>query len=331
MTRKSSTRVTAALLVLAFFLGADYAAWAWATTRLDRGLGRLQARIAAEGWRFDDPHRTSAGWPFAARLVLRNASLASADGTVSWSAGRVGIGVSIFRPGVITIVADGSQTLRLPGLAPAVIDAQILGLSVSSSHPDAATAIARSLAVHTALGTIDVDRAGLTLTWGAGQAHLTLDLAGAQLPAGAGWPLGRAIGSLTLGLTASPAWPGGSQSASAASWRDAGGRIAIDRAALDWGALNATAKGTARLDPNLQPAVHLDVRIAGAESAVAALARSGVLSPGTALAAGAILAVIAAPQPGSDGALSLPLSLKAGKLTLAHIPIGTVPAIAWPR
>ncbi|MCB9958450.1 MAG: DUF2125 domain-containing protein [Rhodospirillaceae bacterium] len=117
-----------------------------------------------------------------------------------------------------------------------------------------------------------------------------------------------------------------------AAWRDAGGRLRIESAGLDWGDVDIRISGDLVLDENLQPEGTLEVVLHGHSQLLAAAVDAGLV--GSAEAGVASFGLSALSSPGEDGRMQVraPLSIAHQEVRLGGIPLPLrLPAIQWPR
>ncbi len=309
-------------LILLLLVGADFLVWHLATARLRTAFSTFQRKAEAAGWQLTAAPPATAGFPLAATLVLPHARVAQSGG-LAWRAARVRVTLSWLHPKILRITADGAQALILPG-----------GTRVAFTGPIAAR-LPWSHAVQAiplSLGPITLPTARGTITLQSARARLMRDTASLALTAGpillpqeldAG--LGSRIGMLSLAATLHPAWPAGPGATAATAWRQAGGTLDLDHFVLSWGPARATARGTARLDDTLQPVAHIALTLDNEPALLHALVQSGTISPGAALAAGAVLALL---NP-TGAAQTVPVEIKHTSLMVARIPLARLPHLAW--
>ena len=285
-------------------------------------------------------------------------------GGLTWTAERITAGFSPLHPRRITIAADGTQTILGANAGSLARSLRFWGAQTELHLPIAAAggqeeADFEAAALHLAFPGASPDDvltvAGLdgSLRWNPAAVALRLSLHGIGLPRTgleqaisrpAGRQAGRDGGSRAeTGIAASPhimeaaslevsliGAPGFHQAGPAAwlrGWRDAGGRLLLREAGLDWGDCRLRASGQASLDENLQPDGAFGVDITGADALLDRLEYSRRI---TAPAAGAIRAILgligdARDGTGRTGALQLPLQLHGGVLLLGDIPLLRIP------
>ena len=341
--------VTALVAACVFLL--DTLLWMLGSHVLTTRTVRWIAQAQAHGWTVSAGERSAGGWPFAATLAIERAGIAGGErimpGGLSWSADRVVVSISLAHPATLRIAADGQQFLRLSHLqdigftaAQAVVRLPLTGHQAGrlyaafinggiagSRHPqdvqiaDLALLIQQDTPAHPQPGALP------------GVMRLSLQASGIGLPDIGRWPLGATIASLDTALTLSspslPDQPADGQ-LRAGAWRDGGGKLTIDEARLRWGPLAVTAHAVLGLDSRLQPSGAGSADIAGSAPALDAASHAGLIPPGLALTAQAILAVMShVAGPDGKDAVRLPFQLHDSTVSVGEIPIVRIPAVAW--
>ncbi len=334
-------------------LSADTLLWVTGSQILATRTTRWVEEAQAGGWTVIAGERSTGGWPWAAALVIDRAGIAGGEhlvpGGLTWSADRVVVSVSLFHPLTLGIAAEGQQFVRLSNLqdvgftaAQAIVRLPMTGRNRQASL--LATGIEGGVAG--SRHPQDVQLGGLSLLVrqlavlprSAGPAvpvlRIELQANGIGLPDIGRWPLGATVAAAGAALTlSSPALPdrqGANSQARAAAWRDGGGRLLVDDAALRWGPLAVTVRGALGLDGRLQLSGAGTADIVGANPALDAGAHAGLIPPGVAMTAQAVLAVMGrAPGPGGADAVRLPFRLHDSTLSVGEIPLARVPALAW--
>ena len=337
----------AALAALALL---DTLAWRVATAQLSTGADRWIADARRQGWVVTEQERVRGGWPFAAELAIAGPQVAGGDamlpGGLRWSAQRLVLAVSVFHPTRLALAALGQQRLRLSGLpdlaftgarlaaslklwgsasALAQIDAEAVSGGIAGSrHPDD---------VQVASLQLRVSAVGEPLTGGAWpSATLAIHAAGIGLPDTGQWPLGALVAELggTLALHSPSAGPTGPSDLEnqARAWRDGGGRLDAHALKLRWGRLGLAADAALTLDRRLQPAGSGNADLSGSQATLAALSGAGVITPGLAATAGAMLAFMPR-APGDASAVRLAFRLRDDIVSVGEIPVFQVKDIRW--
>lgn len=309
---------------------ADLSAWYVATRHLRQGFAGFRARAEQAGWQITPATPATPFSPFAASLLLRHARITQPGGA-GFSADRLRVALSVFHPRQLRLRAGGALGFTLPGRAAFAFQADALTASIDdAATPKSGRARLRAHAVRlpTTAGAVTIATGHADLNWGASRLELALTLDGVDLGAPVGSGPDDAQGRLSLGLSASPAWPAGPAAAAARAWRTQNGQVTLGFAKWDWGPVHATANGTLGLDPDLQPGMRLALHVPDAAGLLTSLAQTGVVSPSQALAATALLSLLG--RGDANGGTTLPVRLKSGTLTLARIPVARIPALHWP-
>jgi hypothetical protein len=336
MRRLMPTALALALLLV----GADTALWAWATGRLLHGYARWRSAAEAQGWRIGGEAPARGGWPFRASRTLPRFSIAGGEavlpGGVGVTADRIELVLQWSRR--LLLRPEGTATLRVSAAPALAFGADSIEALVGPAQAGGVDIAARGLevwpAVHGRPGDLRISALTLHLdpaqrdAAGRTTAGASVAASGIGLPDSMAWPLGGAIGAAAASAVLSSPPPAGTgPAAEAAAWRDGGGAVAIPAFNLRWGPLSAVASGRFGLDARLQPAGSLTADLAGYGAAIDALAASGRLSPGAAVAARAVLGLMARP----DGHVRVPLSLENDTLRMGRIPLLRFRDLDWGR
>lgn len=346
--------LVAALLAVAVLHGALW--WA-ATTRLEQALESTVVRMRADGWTVSHGTPRRAGWPLAAALDVPDVSLAGPVGTipggVAWQTPLLRGEWRPLQPRQLLLQAFGTQRLRLGPTASAELTADalqaVLPLVAPGSPRQAMltgtdvrltgegwTEAATIAALH-----VGLEEPGPVRSEGSGPVEAapprrSLHVAAEEitlpaLPAGARWPLGPRIATLSLDAAATGPLhvPGGREGAEA--WRAGGGAFRLERLALAWGPLNLTASATLGLDAALQPAGSGEIALTGYEATLDALVSTGVMNARGAIATKSVLALLARPGAGGGPArVEVPLTLKERVLSAGGFALTRLPPWNWP-
>jgi len=110
-------------------------------------------------------------------------------------------------------------------------------------------------------------------------------------------------------------------------WRDAKGRVKVERLSLDWGAVRLAAEGTFGLDANLQLEANLIARIEGFVPLVDALEQAGLIRPRDATMGRLVIGhEMPLSRPGSLG-----MSLHDQKVYIGAHMLTEVPPLLWDK
>jgi hypothetical protein len=327
-----------------FFCAAYVLCWMWATHALSAGLDRWSAQLRSEGWTVVDGARSKGGFPFAASLAVTDVRVAGGEqavpGGVSWRASRVVLSVSLWSPATLSIVPEEQQFLRISHTRPINFHADhmeallpLLGGKVQQADLTAQGIVG---GIFGSLHPQDVrmDLLSMHVSAGAGRdnglaAELTLRGEQIGLPDIGRWPLGALVSEVaaTIRLYSPRLQEHAPVPAEAAAWQAGGGALTLRDVRLRWGPLTLTGDAELGLDTRLQPAGKGTANVTGAAAAMDALVGGGVLQPGMAATAKAVLGAMAQ-LPGGD-AVRLPFVLRDNTLSVGPIPLARLNDIVW--
>ena len=323
--------------------------WRWAEQRLRSGFDAWAAERRGQGWLVRSGEPVAAGWPLAARLVVKQIVVEGAKADIpdgfSWSAERVTLAVALLQPRLLTILPDGEQRFRLSRLPDIPYTADRLSIEVPL-EPGVRAQVA-DVSASTLRAGIPGGRDASVLTVGllrahvehrpaalAGEAALAIQASAEAiaLPSGLPWALGGRISSASIeGALSGPVSRAPALAQRAAAWRDGGGTLEVQRFALGWVPLGVTGSATLTLDSRLQPMGTGDARIVGYAEALDGLASGGAITSRTALAIKALAGLIAAtPDTGGPPQVEVPVTLQDRTLSIRQIPLARMPTLAWP-
>ena len=344
-----------AVLALLALTGVDALLWQVAQSQLSRGVDRWEADAVAHGWSLSTGARHRGGWPFAATLTLTGLHLEGGQrllpGGLAVIVPRLQFELGLAHPITLWIDSPGPQRLRLSHAPDIIFHADRLQARIPLGRSAPAGWLeAENLQAGLFGGghPTDVQIDGISLrfadetaasrapTWIS--ARIQVAAHGIALPDIGRWPLGAIIasaaGSVSLDsprLYSVSGW--GTQVTSdpkdqARLWRDGGGALNFSDLAVHWGPMRLAASAQLNLDANLQPAGIGRADIEGSAKALDALASAGVIQPGLAATAKAILAVMPS-APNNPSAVHLPFVLRDNTLSVGKIPVVRVNEIAW--
>jgi hypothetical protein len=352
-----------ALAVLpALLLAGDFFYWRLAVSQLREGFERWARRTQALGWDIRHGATTAGGWPDAATLRVNNVTLRTSGlfehgamnfGTLHLDSIALGsdaivLSTGLARPDTLEVIPVGVGAIRLND-GPA--------MPVSADH----MRLRLTLRPNASLRAVDIDAAALALEipgvgmvrvghlnghtdWkpnaGRDQAVATFSVAARSVvfPDDLHLRLGPEISEFVLeGLLNGPV-PSGSftvgrgLTAQAASWRDEGGSLELQRLAIGWGQARLDATATLALDEDLQPMGAGTGKIVGYDAALDVLAANAVLTRSAAKAAKAVLSLLADAPSGADPeAVEVPLTLQFRTLSVRQVPLVRLPELDWPE
>jgi hypothetical protein len=332
------------IVVPAALCVADVVLWLWATHALASGLDRWTGQMRAQGWMVQDAGRIPGGWPFAASLVVTDARIEGGEqalpGGLSWRTTRVVLSVSLVSPLTLSISPEEQQLVRISHAPPIIFHADrmdvklalqmgrtqqaeltaqgITGGIVGSHHPQDVRMDSMSLHVD-----VSPDASGGL------DAALRLRADQIGLPDIGRWPLGAIVSALqaTMRLHSPQLQARVPAPVEAAAWQEGGGAVSLSDAVLKWGPLTLTGEAQLGLDKRLQPAGKGVANVIGAAAALDALVDGGVVQPGMAATAKAVLGAMAQ-LPGGD-AVRLPFVLRDNTVSVGPIPLARLNDIVW--
>ena len=314
--------------------------WFYLTGVLRDRFDASLANVRSLGWVISAGRPARAGFPLEVAIAVPDVTAAGGTALpvgVSLHARRVIVAVAVAHPETLAIDLPVGLDVRPAHGAPVAVRATRLVGTAPLTGPHGIEFDATGLTVAQAGGAAaSAARARLRLEPRGPDLGFDLDVGDVRLPPGS-WALGPRIASLVAvglagGALAVPPANGVRGTAGwLQDWRDHGGKLTLDRLALDWGPLNVAGSGTAALDAALQPDGEAKVTVEGYDQAIAAMAKSGIIAPGPALAGEFALGLLA--KPGKDGAppsIDVTASLHDGRLSLGGVELGRVPKLSWP-
>jgi len=340
--RRIAAWIGALLLVV---VAAHGAVWWWVAAEIQRQVAATLAAPPLPGWQASAATTRRGGWPWAATVEVLSPTaqgpLDAATGIAQrWHADRLTVSIALVRPRTLVLAIEGRQEWRL-GAGPAIpVTASLLRAEVPLEPGVPARAVTLAVAdLRAGLADGEFTLARLDLTGEIrpvaqqGEPALTLTATAARigLPPRHSAPLGRLVETLALDLLVSGPVPRSPDlAARAEAWRDGGGTLELRRLDLTWGEVSLSGGATLALDARLQPMGAATARIAGHAAALRALTAAGVMTPRSALVAGAVLAPMARrPADGGAARVEMPFSLQNRTLSLGLIPLVRLPELVW--
>jgi hypothetical protein len=333
------------LAVPLVLLAADTIYWRIAGANLERGFANWVAAQKANGWTEQNGPTSLGGWPLAATLIIPALSLThegpGLPGEVAWSADKVTLRIALARTTVLEISPEGQQRVQLAGGPAVPYTAGRLRLLLplqDTNWPDFIDLGAANLRAETQAGVTSAKGLQVHLIFhpeahsGEPAAIASLRAADVSPPPRGIRPLGPNISKMEVDMALTGPLPAaGKPAEQAASWRDGGGSLEIQRLMLTWGPLDLTAGATLALDDQLQPMGAGNARIVGYAETLDALAAHSMISRSAATAAKAVLSLLAnAPDDGSRPDVEVPLTLQYRTLSMRQVPLLRLPELDWP-
>ena len=303
---------------------AHTATWFVVTGRMLQAVPEALAAAAADGWRIEAGAMRRGGWPGRAAVVLDGVTVTRELGgtRLRWTAEGVEAGIAAWSPTVAVVSPLGAQTVTVGAGAPAAVRAGMMEVRVPL-RGGAVTAAARDVAVRGTGWGLGVGAA--EMQWDGQAVALT---AGGVVPSPAMAPPFDGAADLVLHAVATqPFLVAATPGESARAWRQAGGRLEVRSFGLHLAALSVEGSGEGGLDGRLQPEGRAALRVTGAGAVLDAAAAAGLVAPGPASAARAVLQLLTLGAHG--GPVAVPLELRDGVLTAARFPLVRVPVLDW--
>lgn len=340
-------------------LVASYAGfWFFNAQRVKDRLAAWSDARRAEGWQIAYVIDGTSGFPTGISLRLKAVSLTTPPrdgGAWSLAAPEAAIGLALFSPNRLKFTLPRGAQLSNPSPdAPTRLTETdgALGLTVDVDGSNALRRVAvegdgvkidgawRGIAFASPLAAAQV-RGGYELLPPPKATAANAPAAGGEPPASATaaiglrdveWPdnfdSGLGAKMEMFGFAArllGPLPPAGPFAETLPPWRDAGGRVAIDRIDLKWGVAGVSGYGSLLMDSALQPAVSLTARVEGFIPLVDMLAATDLIRPRDATLARLVIGR----QLPQSGAANLSLTLRDGTVYAGPLALLQVPAIVW--
>lgn len=336
------------ILVLLGVLGAYTGYWFNAASMLREGIERWVEARRADGYAVALGRVDIAGYPFSltASFAAPIFAAESDTGAFRWSGPPATLAARPWSLGRFTLDVPGQHRIEhvWPGLPSPLlvtagaaslvgelgwgVDHDRFGLDIDDLRlaPEAGDPLAEARRLRAAFS---IHR---PVRWDHRTANLDVsyELSGLRLPDVRDSPLGPVIERLSMQATLLGLLPPGPLHEAVAFWRDEGGTLDVRRFGLAWGPLEADAVGTLALDREMRPLGALTGRIEGYDETLDALADSGALEAGDAVAAKIVLGLIARmPPEGGTPYLEVPLSAQEGRLHIGPLNLLPLPPIPW--
>ena len=318
--RRLGLGVAAGLAVLAVL---HTATWYVVTGRMLAAVPEAVVAAAADGWRVEAGAARRGGWPLRAAVVLDGVVVTRELGgtRLRWTADGLDAGIGAWAPNMVVVSPLGEQAVTVGAGAPV----PVLGtMTVRVPLRDGAVvAAARDVAVR-------------GVGWGLGVATAEAQWDGQALAVTAGGivpspkmaaPFDGAADMVLHAVLMQPFPQAATPGESARAWRQAGGRLEVRSLGLHLAALAAEGSGEGGLDGRLQPEGRAALRVTGAAEVLDAAAAAGLVAPGPASAARAVLQLLTLAARG--GPVAVQVELREGVLTVARFPIVRVPVLDW--
>ncbi len=331
---------TIAAVVLLGVAAAHGTLWWWVSRQLEQQVAATIADPPMPGWRASAGALRRGGWPLAATvdvpMLVVEAPLAPGE-TVRWHAERLTVTLELAHPRTLLVTATGVLQLQFGTATPIPVSATRLRAEVPLEPGRAVAIEVTDLRASLPGGQFSLGRLDLTVerhpAAQRGEPAVAVVATAGQvvLPPVREWPLGPNIDRLLLDLVVTGPVPRSLDLAERAeAWRDGGGAVEVRRLELAWGAVSLSGSATLALDARLQPMGAATARVGGHAAGLRALTSSGLLTPRSAAAAGAVLSLMARrPAEGGPPVVEVPFSLQNSTLALGRIPLLRLPELVW--
>ena len=327
MRRRHARRALAAVLPLVVL---HTVLWLVASAWVDVTFDAHEFRLRERGWKIDHGAKQHGGWPFAARIAVADLRLVQGTGNQSWQSAGFEVSFDARHPTRVDVTLAGPHVASIPGYTPVQISGPPIHAEITLRDLPQTRVMARDLHLRTAAGIVALGAMDILVEHDPRSSrpmdsvllHGTaeeLDLGG-LLPSSA---MGSRFEQISLGagftgLRIPRPEP--------RAWREAGGRLTIDRLAFRWGRLDFELGGVFGLDAKLQPEGSGMMAAGGLPEAIDAMVGAGMIPPGSARTAKALLMLLPRTP---DGKLTLPIALKNRTVSAARLPVGVIPEIGW--
>lgn len=313
--------------------------WVVVTGRMLEAVPQAVAAAAAEGWRVEAGAARRSGWPFRAAVVLDGVvATRQVGGTrLRWTAEAVEVGIRVSAPTVAVVSPVGAQTVAVGEGPPVALRAGEMAVRVPLRGGPVVLVARDAVLDWPGAGTGPGNRWGVTVgsaevRWD-GQAF-TAEAGGIVPKPGLAAPFDGAATLAVHAVLTQPfplVEPGQAQSPGAAvqAWRQSGGRLEVRSFQVRLAALSAEGSGEGGLDGRLQPEGRATLRVTGAAEVLEAAAAAGLVAPGPASGARAVLQLLTVAARG--GPVAVPLELRDGILTVVRFPVLRTPVLDWPE
>lgn len=345
----------AAPALLATIAASYVAFWFYGASHLKERVAMWAEARRAEGVAVSYTLDGVSGFPLTLTAEVKAVSVQSGKGAdaVAFSAPLVAVKGGIFSPrhlsltlpkgGQIALEQDGRATRlgKAGGNASldltfessdAVREAAFSAQGLSLSGDWRGVALASPLTVGEAKAALVLNPAAASAASDAATpppptARLDLSVRDLRWPEGAVRSLGPELAGFDFAARLTGPMPTGDAQDALTAWRDAGGRIEVDRIALKWGEASFAGYGALVLDEALQPAVSLTARVQSFVPLVDVLDEAGLIRQSDATLARLVIGR----QMPQTGAGNLSLSLRDGIVYAGPLALVRVPPIAWAK
>lgn len=304
--------------------------WFFVANRLEAAAEQQIARWQAQGVTVEFASRTSVGFPFRVGLRYEAPSLSGRTSVLAFTwrgPEELVASTPIWSPRSIQVLGSGLHHIELAGPAGQLRAEAEDTEALLTSTPEAwrGEVRVRTLKLKSADGLALARAPGAWLRIQVGErAAVASTLSFPTVELAEPGPLGPLLEDVAASITLSRV-PAGNGPTALESWRQSGGRLFIEQAAMTWGPTAITARGALGLDRELRPAGEISATVRGYEPAIDMLIATGRIprDNGPALKLlGRFMAL------GSGGkAVELPLKLDGGWLYAGPARLSPLPSL----
>lgn len=337
MTRKHGILSISIILALAAMAGGWALWWHFAAKQFATSIDLWIAARQAEGYKIEALRDPIAGFPFRLRTRIAAPAALAGDGSWSWAGPGLAIDAPAWSPLSIAFTMPGAhrvsakdhrydiQASKADGVLSLATDGRLDRLTLTASGINAQEQGKPAATIDSLRAVFGEPARDPTAPI---SASLSFDLAveTIALPPDPRLALGPRIDHVAAAGRLEGPPPRGLDAASLGAWRDAGGAVDLDLAALAWGPLKLSGSGSFSLDDQLRPLAAASTEVQGTAETLQALADAGLMKPNDATLAALGLALLADAQ----GRVKLPLTAQDGQLSSGLIKLATLPPVVRP-
>ena len=345
--RKAITRGS---MILACLAALCSGLWFVIASQLEIGLANWSAMQRSRGWTVEHGNVTLTGFPLKWQMAIEKPLLSRADGKASfhWSGPRIQLDL---RPWYLAKV--GFRTAGKHFLAYGTDKAaDSMKLEMGNGYGDLQfgprgalqellftiegatleTALAQTYRFTQLNAEFDLNRSAPadSKPHQIPAFYVSAELFGLTLPSEIKPILGRTISRVALRADFLGDANGATLKQALSKWSRSGGSLNVKSLELGWSRLDINGTGTLALDPNLQPIAAFSGRLAGYDETLDAMAKSGLINPGTAMVTHFALRALSNITGDKKGdKIRVSLSLQDGFLHVGPVKLIKLPKIIW--
>lgn len=348
-----ASRLTSRIVYIGFALALAAVAgvtglWFAGAAQLREQIARAGRDIVGEAGTFTVQTLTVQGFPFSYDAELGDIVMAVRDarGGWEWRAEQAKLTLSPWLGRAARFDLSGKHKLRFrlgrapldleitaaraPGEAqwgsgPALYKLAPEGIAITETVSGAATK-AEKASFQLFLYPPESRKAGTTQP----AAGVLIEIAGIDLPAGAGKYLGPKLAKLATEIQVLADVPLPADRRNMARFREAGGSVEVKNLALQWGPARIDGSGTMTLDQALQPEASFAARMTGFEETADALVAAGLIRAQEAQGVKLLLSLMARrSDPGRGAEIRVPITIQDRTVYVGPARLARLPQIRW--